>query len=141
MKSAPQILTAAADAIADRAASRDVAAERSMARTVKTFAALTGHNINEREGWVFMAVLKLARAQAGALNPDDYVDGAAYIGLAGECAENVPTMPLEMLNEPVRASETRRVLEAAMFKRPTTHVVQLEFSQEADIAPPSRRQK
>lgn len=82
---APDILIAAADCIGDRAEQRDQQdGERSMKRTVETFYALTGHMLSEHEGWVFMAVLKLARAQGGRHVLDDYVDGAAYIALAGE---------------------------------------------------------
>lgn len=33
-----------------------------------------------------MALLKIARAQSGALNPDDWVDAAGYISCAGELA-------------------------------------------------------
>jgi hypothetical protein len=33
-----------------------------------------------------MALLKIARAQAGALNPDDWVDAAGYVACAGELA-------------------------------------------------------
>lgn len=82
---APDILIAAADCIGERAEQRDQNdGERSMRKAVATFNQLTGHNLSEREGWVFMAVLKLARAQAGRHVLDDYVDGAAYIALAGE---------------------------------------------------------
>ena len=81
---APDILATAADCIGNRAAQRDQGCERSMARAVDTFNALTGSTLNEREGWIFMAILKLARAQAGRHVLDDYVDGAAYIALAGE---------------------------------------------------------
>ena len=82
---APDILIAAADCIGDRAEQRDQNdGERSMCKAVATFNQLTGHNLSEREGWVFMAVLKLARAQAGRHVLDDYIDGAAYIALAGE---------------------------------------------------------
>jgi len=56
-----------------------------MARAVTTFNSLTGHKLTEREGWVFMAILKLSRAQAGRHVMDDYIDGAAYMALAGEC--------------------------------------------------------
>lgn len=84
---AQDILDAAHEAIGDRAASRDVGKERSMARTVATFNALTGHKLTEAPGWQFMAVLKLARAQGARLNMDDYIDGAAYMALAGECAK------------------------------------------------------
>ncbi len=84
---APGILQIAADAIADRAAARDQpGGERSMARTVAAFNAITGHTLSEREGWLFMAQLKAARAWGGNHHADDYVDGAAYFGLAGEAA-------------------------------------------------------
>lgn len=33
-----------------------------------------------------MALLKIARTQLGATNPDDYVDLAGYAGVAGEIA-------------------------------------------------------
>ena len=91
--SAPDLLNQAAEAIGDRAAQRDMPqGERSMARTVAAFNALTGHDITERDGWLFMAALKASRATAGALRLDDYIDGAAYMALAGECAaaENAP---------------------------------------------------
>lgn len=81
------ILQAASQAIVDRAASRDLPAERSMARTVAAFNALTGQNLTERDGWLFMATLKAARVIAGAHNGDDYTDGAAYFALAGETAD------------------------------------------------------
>jgi hypothetical protein len=50
------------------------------------FNALTGHELSERDGWLFMVMLKAARATAGGHNPDDYEDGAAYFALAGESA-------------------------------------------------------
>lgn len=86
-QTAPEILAAAAQCISDRAATRDLPAERSMARTVRAFNTLTGHTLTEREGWLFMAILKAARATAGSHNPDDYIDGAAYFALAGESAQ------------------------------------------------------
>lgn len=86
---APTILLLAAAHIGARAATRDLPqGERSMARTVAAFNALTGHTLSERDGWMFMAQLKAARALAGAHNPDDYQDGAAYFALAGESADN-----------------------------------------------------
>jgi hypothetical protein len=33
-----------------------------------------------------MALLKIARAQGGSLNPDDWVDAAGYMACAGEIA-------------------------------------------------------
>jgi len=87
--SATTILREAAQAIEDRAVARDMQAERSMARTVAAFNALTGHALTERDGWLFMVTLKAARATAGAHNGDDYTDGSAYFALAGECAAKV----------------------------------------------------
>lgn len=80
-----EILLAAADCIGDRASQCDQAdGERSMSRAVDTFNTLAGHHLSERDGWIFMAVLKLARAQGGRHVLDDYIDGAAYLALAGE---------------------------------------------------------
>lgn len=82
---AHNLLQEAAKAVLDRAAERDVEQERSMGRCVEAFNALTGHELTERDGWLFMAVLKAARATATPTGrKDDYVDGAAYFGLAGE---------------------------------------------------------
>ncbi len=86
--SAEGILHAAAQHLQDRASARDAGGgERSMARIVATFNALTGHALTERDGWAFMVALKLGRAYCSAKGtPDDYQDGAAYFGLMGECA-------------------------------------------------------
>ena len=82
-----EILTAAIQAQADRAASRDLPdGERSMKRCVEAFNILEGTSLTEAQGWRFMAVLKMARATAGGFNMDDYVDGASYVALAGEAA-------------------------------------------------------
>lgn len=87
--SAPDILKRAAQHMEDRAAARDQpGGERSMKRTVDAFNALTGHALTERDGWMFMAVLKAARACTTPTGlADDYEDGAAYFGLAGEAAQ------------------------------------------------------
>lgn len=87
VESAGDLLGHAAAAIKQRAAQRDMpSGERSMARTVAMFGALTGKQLTETEGWLFMVALKMARATAGAHNIDDYVDMAAYAALAGEAA-------------------------------------------------------
>lgn len=86
--SAPAILRDAAQAIDDRAALRDCPqGERSMARCVAAFNAITGHALTEVEGWHFMELLKLARATAGGHHLDDHTDRVAYAALAGEAAE------------------------------------------------------
>lgn len=66
---------------------KDSDGERSMGRTVAMFNALTEHELTEEQGWMFMVCLKMVRSQSGKYQADDYVDGAAYVGLAGECAQ------------------------------------------------------
>lgn len=82
---APAILRTAADIIEGRGAKRDRAGERSMARTVGAFNRLTGRDLSESDGWMFMVLLKLAREQHGH-DPDNAIDAAAYCALHGECA-------------------------------------------------------
>ena len=84
MIDAPSILRTAAQTISARAVSRDLAAERSMRRAVSAFNILTGQSLSETQGWLFMAILKLARATAGKLNNDDLLDAAAYVALTLE---------------------------------------------------------
>ena len=82
---APALLREAADLIDQRAAERDVDAERSMGRTIAAFNTLTGHALTETNGWLLLAILKMARATAGKFQPDDLKDCAAYVALALEC--------------------------------------------------------
>jgi hypothetical protein len=83
---AESILRTAADVMAQRGKLRDNGRERSMVRTIKAFNAVTGLSLTETQGWVFMAVFKLAREMTGH-DPDNFVDGAAYMALAGESAD------------------------------------------------------
>ena len=87
--SAIGMLDDAQKAIGNRAAERDrTDGERSMRAAVDAFNALTGHKLTERDGWMFMVMLKASRAQAGRFRADDYIDGAAYFALAGESADS-----------------------------------------------------
>lgn len=71
----------------DRAATYDKPeGERSMGATVEAFNAVTGHQLTEEQGWLFMALLKAVRSQQGGYRADSYEDGAAYFALAGEAA-------------------------------------------------------
>lgn len=90
---AAETLRRAAQHIEDRAAARDQPqGERSMARAVAAFNALTGHQLTERDGWLFMVTLKAARACTTATGqPDDYEDLSAYAALAAESAAPAPT--------------------------------------------------
>lgn len=83
-RSAPDLLCDAASLIEQRGADRDLPQERSMRRAVSAFNALTGLDLSETQGWLFMAVLKLSRALGGRFNPDDLLDCAAYVALALE---------------------------------------------------------
>jgi len=86
---AHEILSNAAAEMDNRANTYDQpAGERSMTKTVALFNALSGQALTEVDGWKFMACLKLARSEQGDHRPDNYIDGAAYMALAGEAASN-----------------------------------------------------
>lgn len=82
------ILETSKQTLVERGTQRDCAetGERSMAKTIKTFNALTGHSLTEEEGWEFMCLLKMVRGRQGQIRLDDYVDLASYGALLGECA-------------------------------------------------------
>ena len=87
ISSAANILKQASDTIFDRSITRDAGKEKSMGRTVDFFNGLMGDEIlTEREGWLFMACVKLGRSQQGKFHLDDYLDATAYVALAGEAA-------------------------------------------------------
>ena len=84
---AHDILQAAAGHMRDRAATYDKPeGERSMGATVAAFRAVSGVEMTETQGWLFMALLKAVRSQQGAYRADSFEDGAAYFALAGESA-------------------------------------------------------
>lgn len=86
MLEAPDLLEKAAAIMRDRSAERDTEKERAMAKTVAMFnAAFPDAALTEYQGWMFMFFLKIARAHGGCFREDDYIDGAAYVALAGEC--------------------------------------------------------
>jgi hypothetical protein len=83
---AHEIIKTASEVLAERGAERDQNGERSMARAVHIFNAMApedGLSMTEKEGWLFMIALKLARAERSD-NPDHYVDLVGYIALLGE---------------------------------------------------------
>lgn len=87
---AVQILNEAVAIMAERGKSYDKSggeAERSIPKIVAMFNALTGHELTPEQGWKFMFCLKLARSEQGEYREDNYLDGAAYMALAGEEAE------------------------------------------------------
>jgi hypothetical protein len=80
------VLQTAQEMIDERGKRRDNGQERSMQRIVNVFHALTDHKMTEVEGWLFMVVLKLCRERTGS-DLDNWIDGAAYMGLAAEAVE------------------------------------------------------
>lgn len=84
---ASDILAQAAAEMKDRGATYDQPeGERSMGKTVAAFAAVTGVQMSEQQGWQFMELLKMVRSNQGGYRADSFVDGAAYASLAGEAA-------------------------------------------------------
>tara|TARA_B100000678_G_scaffold268886_1_gene255542 strand:- start:3263 stop:3547 length:285 start_codon:yes stop_codon:yes gene_type:complete len=81
------VLDAGLKHMQDRASTYDTPdGERSISATVRAFEAVTGLSLTEEQGWIFMLLLKVARCQQGDFRADNYEDGAAYFGLAGEAA-------------------------------------------------------
>ena len=59
--------------------------ERSAAAAVRAFNAITGRDLSESEGWLFLSVLKLVRLQtAPGPHDDSATDAAVYAALMGE---------------------------------------------------------
>lgn len=84
----------------ERSAERDTEKERAMAKTVAMFnAAFPKNPITEYQGWLFMLFLKLSRAEGGSFREDDYIDGAAYVALAGECRDLSQPKPAPSVRE------------------------------------------
>ena len=82
---APAFCHKAAELMEDRGTERDQAnGERSMARCVKAFNAMTGHALSVEDGWLFMIYLKHSRMRGGAFKLDDYEDAVAYEALMAE---------------------------------------------------------
>jgi hypothetical protein len=69
----------------DRASTYDKpGGERSMAKTIALFNTLVDTDLTEKDGWMFMALLKMVRSQQGDFRIDNYEDGCAYFALAAE---------------------------------------------------------
>jgi hypothetical protein len=87
---AADILRQAAEVIEQRGVLRDKPdGERSMERAVQAYTTLNGTKMeSELDGWLFLCVLKLARATAGKPHLDDLTDLAGYSALAAECLSN-----------------------------------------------------
>jgi hypothetical protein len=84
--SAPDLLARAAALMAERGKQYDNSeGERSMAKTVKAFNAITGKTLSEPEGWLFMQILKDVRLfSKREYHADSAEDGVAYSALKAE---------------------------------------------------------
>lgn len=88
---APDFLKAGLGHMQDRATTYDKPeGERSMRMTVDLVNVLLADKLSsplsEEDGWNIMQLLKLVRSKQGEFKADNYEDGAAYAGLAGEAA-------------------------------------------------------
>ena len=84
--SAPQVLQAALDALAQRAVIRDQpTGERSGKRAAAILTAWTGREWSEDDVWSVLFAVKMARAEQGAFHADDYIDLCGYAALMAEC--------------------------------------------------------
>ncbi len=82
---ASDVLIQGAKHLSDRAKTYDSPeGERSMGATVDAFNAITGLELEEEQGWLFMVLLKAVRSQQGQFKADNYEDGAAYFALMAE---------------------------------------------------------
>ena len=90
MITATKLLCDAADLMLERGKQYDQpTGERSMAKTVAAFNAITGRDLTEAEGWLMMAVLKMVRDRQRALaHKDSCEDLIAYASLYGEARLN-----------------------------------------------------
>ena len=83
---APELLGRAARHMHDRSSTYDKPeGERSMGRAVQAFNAITGRDLSEAEGWLFMAMLKAVRSETRAEpHQDSLEDLIAYAALYAE---------------------------------------------------------
>lgn len=51
------------------------------------WSAYLGAHITAEDVPLMMSLMKIARTKTGSHNPDDYLDGAGYLGCAGEVAD------------------------------------------------------
>ena len=62
--------------------------ERSMGKTIQVFNSITGSDLTESEGWMFMVLLKLVRQWASdGYHHDSALDSVAYTSLMAEALD------------------------------------------------------
>ena len=81
------LLNSAAGKLRDRVTEYDKPeGERSAAQTVTAFNAITGRDLTESEGWLFLQLLKDVRqwSNVGKFHADSAIDSVGYAALKGE---------------------------------------------------------
>lgn len=63
------------------------------------WSAYLGREITARDVSLMMALLKIARTKLGRHDDDDYIDGAAYIAIAGEIAHDNQDAQMDLFKE------------------------------------------
>lgn len=81
------ILSVARKTIDSHIEDRDSGEERTMKQIVDGFNLLTGQDLTEHDGYIFMVCLKLVRMERDKGLMDNYVDAAAYLQLASETVQ------------------------------------------------------
>jgi hypothetical protein len=89
-QSAPELLTKAADLMAERGKQYDASgSERSMGKAVRAFNAITGHELSEPQGWLLLQVLKDVRLfTKPGYHQDSAEDCIAYAALKAEAKQS-----------------------------------------------------
>lgn len=120
--------------IVDRGKERDLEdGERTIPRCVVAFNSITGHDLSNEDGWLFMQILKMCRSLQGSYKYDDYRDGVGYAALRAE--EAIMTE-----DERVKTSEEFKELKS-MFETPDDVIRDLKIrgygtESEEQIIPP-----
>lgn len=88
MNKITELLQEAINIVDSHSNDRDKGNERTMKTIVRIFNDITGHDLTEREGDIFMVCLKLVRMQRNPNDKDHYVDVVGYLGMAYESQSN-----------------------------------------------------
>jgi len=86
LTAAAEIAARAAELVAGERAKQHGDIAEGFARTARLWSAYLGVTVTDVDAAHMLALLKIGRAQGGALNEDDWVDGAGYLACAAQIA-------------------------------------------------------
>ncbi len=78
------VIEKAKNIVEGHASDRNLGRERSMKKIVQVFNELTGKDLTEHDGDIFMVCLKLVRMQLDKFGEDHYIDAIGYLKMASE---------------------------------------------------------